>query len=98
MIDAVKFASDSQGRVLSTPFLTLPSKIDFPDYYDLIKNPIDLSQIESRCYRSIDELYSDLQLMLNNACLFNEPGSQIYRVRFSSCKSLEKKSKSFAVH
>ncbi|CAF2674160.1 unnamed protein product [Rotaria sp. Silwood2] len=67
------------GRILSTVFLTLPSKIDYPDYYEIIQRPIDLKRIESRQYSSINDLSNDLQLMLDNACLYNEPGSTIYR-------------------
>lgn len=80
MIQKIKTYTDHNGRVLSTVFLTLPSKIDYPDYYDIIQRPIDLKRIESRQYSSINELANDLQLLLDNACLYNEPGSIIYRV------------------
>ncbi|CAF3715671.1 unnamed protein product [Rotaria sordida] len=79
LIQAIKTYTDHHGRILSTAFLTLPSKIDYPDYYEIIQRPIDLKRIESRQYSSINDLSNDLQLMLDNACLFNEPGSTIYR-------------------
>jgi hypothetical protein len=41
---------------------------------------MDFKRIESRQYSSINELSNDLQLMFDNACLYNEPGSTIYRV------------------
>jgi protein polybromo-1 len=81
LIQTIKTYSDSQGRILSTPFLALPSKIDYPDYYEIIQRPIDFKRIESRQYSSINELSNDLQLMFDNACLYNEPGSTIYRVK-----------------
>jgi hypothetical protein len=82
LIQTIKNHSDQHGRVLSTAFQALPSKVDYPDYYEIIQRPIDLRRIESRQYSSIEELSSDLQLMFDNACLYNEPGSTIYRVRF----------------
>lgn len=81
LIQRIKNYTDSQGRVLSNPFLLLPSKVEYPDYYEIIQRPIDLKRIESRQYSSINELTNDLQLMFDNACLYNEPGSTIYRVR-----------------
>ena len=77
----MKTATDGRGRVLSTAFLALPSKLDYPDYYEIIQQPIDLKRIESRQYASIDELVIDFQQMFDNACLYNEPGSTLYRVR-----------------
>ncbi|UJR28717.1 hypothetical protein I4U23_009946 [Adineta vaga] len=79
LIQTIKTHSDQHGRILSTVFLTLPSKIDYPDYYEIIQRPIDLKRIESRQYSSIEELSNDLQLLFDNACLYNEPGSTIYR-------------------
>ncbi|CAF4428291.1 unnamed protein product, partial [Adineta steineri] len=79
IIQIIKNYSDHHGRTLSTAFLALPSKIDYPDYYEIIQRPIDLKRIESRQYISINELSNDLQLMFDNACLYNEPGSTIYR-------------------
>jgi protein polybromo-1 len=37
-----------QGRQLSLIFLKLPSKHDYPDYYDIIKRPIDLEKIYTK--------------------------------------------------
>ncbi|UJR20847.1 hypothetical protein I4U23_023957 [Adineta vaga] len=79
LIQAIKTYTDRHGRTLSSVFLTLPSKIDYPDYYEVIHKPIDLKRIESRQYSSINELSNDLKLMFENALLYNEPGSIIYR-------------------
>ena len=80
LIQSIKNLTNRQGRTLSSVFLTLPSKIDYPDYYEIISKPIDFKRIESQKYSSIDELSHDLQLMFDNALLYNEPGSMIYRV------------------
>lgn len=38
----------SDSRVLSDPFMKLPSKRKLPDYYDVIKKPIDIKKILSK--------------------------------------------------
>ena len=81
LLAAVKTATDHRGRILSTVFVDLPSKVDYPDYYREISQPIDLKRIESTSYETLDGLTADLQLLFDNACLYNQPGSTIYRVR-----------------
>ena len=55
----------------------------YPNYYDVIENPIDLRTIARKIqdgkYASLNEMEKDLMLMTKNACDFNEPGSQIYK-------------------
>ncbi|KAK4337204.1 hypothetical protein RND71_043303 [Anisodus tanguticus] len=74
---------DSKGRQLSKIFMKLPSRVDYPEYYEIIKQPIDLDKISMKIktcvYDSLDELLSDLVLTFDNACKFNEPDSQIYK-------------------
>lgn len=54
---------------------------DYPDYYDIIKNPMDMDRISQKLkmYDSVDELSADIMLMFENACKYNEPDSQIYK-------------------
>ncbi|KAH8243896.1 hypothetical protein KR032_011238 [Drosophila birchii] len=70
-------------RQLSLIFTKLPSKNEYPDYYDIIKEPIDMERIAQKlkqaAYESLDELAADFLLMLENACKYNEPDSQIYK-------------------
>ncbi|XP_055636665.1 protein polybromo-1 isoform X2 [Toxorhynchites rutilus septentrionalis] len=58
-------------------------KKEYPDYYDIIKNPIDIERIEQKLrkqsYDSVDEMAADFMLMFENACKYNEPDSQIYK-------------------
>lgn len=42
----VSFHSDS--RVLSDPFMKLPSRKELPDYYEVIKKPMDIKKIITR--------------------------------------------------
>jgi Transcription factor involved in chromatin remodeling, contains bromodomain len=42
----------SDGRTLSGPFMKLPSKQELPDYYNIIKKPIDIKKIQQRLEES----------------------------------------------
>ncbi|VDO93281.1 unnamed protein product [Soboliphyme baturini] len=80
---AIKNYADSKSRILSSIFLKLPSKNDYPDYYEVIKKPIDLQKIHSRLsngqYENLDALVADFALMFDNACKYNDPDSRIYK-------------------
>ncbi len=64
-------------------FRLLPSQKRYPEYYQVIKEPIDLKTIASHIvegkYESLTQLEEDINLMCKNAQTFNEPGSQIYK-------------------
>ncbi|XP_071547124.1 protein polybromo-1 isoform X2 [Panulirus ornatus] len=83
LYNCVRDYRDSDGRQLSEVFLKLPSKALYPDYYEVIKQPIDLDRILHKCkngaYITLDDIMADLTLMFQNACRYNEPDSQIYR-------------------
>ncbi|KXJ20228.1 Protein polybromo-1 [Exaiptasia diaphana] len=55
------------------------------EYYEVIKEPIDLkiicTRVRNHHYCSVEDLEKDLQLMVKNAHTFNEPGSQVYKVK-----------------
>lgn len=46
LYEAVRGARNSQGQLLSEPFLQLPSRKDFPDYYQQASQPISLQHIK----------------------------------------------------
>ena len=56
----------------------------YPDYYDVIKEPMDLKTVAQKIqrneYTGIDDMVKDLHLMVANAKFFNEPGSEVYKV------------------
>lgn len=96
---------DADGRVLSEAFLELPSKKELPDYYEVIKKPVDFKKIKNRInnhrYRSIDDLQDDFMLLCRNAQIYNVEGSLIYEdsvilqsVFTSARERLEKEEKS----
>ncbi|CAE1320781.1 PBRM1 [Acanthosepion pharaonis] len=83
LFDTIKDHADSRGRMLSAPFLKLPLKSEYPDYYEVIKRPIDMQRIQQRVasnqYESIDDMVADFVQMFDNACKYNEPDSLIYK-------------------
>lgn len=56
LYEAVRGARNSQGQLISEPFLQLPSRKDYPDYYHQINQPICLHLIK------YDRTSSDLRL------------------------------------
>ncbi|ORY39389.1 hypothetical protein BCR33DRAFT_788396 [Rhizoclosmatium globosum] len=67
----------------SEPFLVRVSKKDVPDYYDVIKNPMDLGTMTKKLtnleYMSKDDFASDLSLIWSNCLTFNVQPDSIYR-------------------
>ena len=69
-------------RLIIGPFIKLPSKRDYGDYYVLIKEPICMNQIFAKIkkeeYNSINDMRRDIILMCNNCRTYNEDGSLLY--------------------
>ncbi|XP_028970112.1 polybromo 1, like isoform X3 [Esox lucius] len=83
LLDAVVSYTDPSGRVISELFQKLPSKMHYPDYYAVIKEPIDLRAIAQRIqigyYKSVSAMAKDIDLLAKNAKTYNEPGSQVFK-------------------
>lgn len=83
LFTAVMKVKDENNKPLYTHFQLLPSKKKYPEYYEVIEQPIDLKliarKLQVKKYHHIIEMERDLLLMCKNACLFNEPGSQIHK-------------------
>ncbi|XP_061606190.1 SWI/SNF related, matrix associated, actin dependent regulator of chromatin, subfamily a, member 4a isoform X3 [Phyllopteryx taeniolatus] len=82
-VDAViKYKDGSNGRQLSEVFIQLPSRKELPEYYELIRKPVDFRKIKERIrshkYRSLNDLEKDVMLLCQNAQTFNLEGSLIY--------------------
>ena len=81
------FLSWLTNHVEAWPFLEPvdPVALQIPEYFDVIRHPMDLSTIRTRLgsYSGWTELQSDLDLMLDNAIVFNNapnhPIAQIAR-------------------
>ncbi len=69
-------------RLIIGPFLELPTKKIYPDYYNFIADPIAMDMIEKRvathAYSSLKDLSTDVALLAKNAKTYNEDGSMLY--------------------
>ncbi|CAG06951.1 unnamed protein product, partial [Tetraodon nigroviridis] len=86
LYEAVRGARNNQGQLFSEPFQQLPSRREYPDYYQQIKQPISLQQIRGKMkngeYESLEQIDADLSLMFENAKRYNMPNSSIYKRAF----------------
>ena len=75
-------AQDMDGHTYSDMFLELPSRDEYPDYYQFIQRPICFRDIERKLdmkeYINPHALVSDIRLMLSNAQFYNEENSQVW--------------------
>ncbi|XP_078141177.1 putative global transcription activator SNF2L2 isoform X3 [Centroberyx gerrardi] len=82
IVDTVVNYRDGSGRQLSEVFVQLPSRKELPEYYELIRKPVDFKKIKDRVrnhkYRNVGDLEKDVMLLCHNAQTFNLEGSQIY--------------------
>lgn len=68
---------------MSPIFATKPLKKMYPDYYMVIKRPIALDDIEAKIKRSayptLEDVRQDFELMFDNAKLYNQKESVVWR-------------------
>ncbi|KAL4674078.1 hypothetical protein H8959_018012 [Pygathrix nigripes] len=85
------------GRRLCDLFMVKPSKKDYPDYYKIILEPMDLKIIEHNIrndkYAGEEGMIEDMKLMFRNARHYNEEGSQVYNDAHILEKLLKEKRK-----
>ena len=66
----------------SALFRDLPIRSQFPDYFQIIKEPLSLNQVRSRIqsgkYEQLSNFMADLAIVFTNARKYNDPLSQIY--------------------
>ncbi|AMD19686.1 HCL465Cp [Eremothecium sinecaudum] len=72
----------TDGHPRTTIFEKLPSKKDYPDYYQVIPNPIAIDTIlknaKKRVYADLEAVCKDFQTMFENAKFYNQEGSWVY--------------------
>lgn len=73
---------DIPNRGIIDPFIELPDKWDYPDYYQLIKNPVCMNQIKKKInkkeYLSVKQFRQDLGTLCNNCRTYNEDTSLLF--------------------
>lgn len=74
---------DIPNRGIIDPFIELPDKWDYPDYYQIIKNPICMNQVKKKInkkeYQSLKQFRQDIGLLCNNCRTYNEDTSLLYQ-------------------
>merc|ERR1719232_40338 len=84
---------DQDGRVLSDPFMKLPTRQELPDYYEVIRKPVDiakiLKKIEDGKYDDMDSVERDFFLLCQNTQKYNEDGSLIHEDFFLLCQNTQ---------
>ncbi|UMM40528.1 hypothetical protein L5515_017121 [Caenorhabditis briggsae] len=60
-----------------------PIKLKIADYLDVVKNPMDLQtmkkKLDHKQYAEPEEFVADMNLMIDNCCLYNPKGSSVYQ-------------------
>ncbi|WWD20660.1 hypothetical protein CI109_105136 [Kwoniella shandongensis] len=88
-------SKDSDGEDMSQPFIKLPNKRSFPDYYETIKHPMSLEIVHQKLlageYQTLKEVCADLGQIFNNAKRYNVKESLI----FQYAKKLHKMTRTF---
>ncbi|KAJ1302544.1 hypothetical protein OPQ81_002861 [Rhizoctonia solani] len=100
LLEALRTATSSSGTLLATEFKKLPSKRQYPDYYELIKQPIAFDDIRAKLdahrYASLEDVKADFDLCFRNAKKYNVKNSDIWnaardlqRKAAAVCKTLQ---------
>ena len=82
LVGQLKRSQDKNGRNVAVHFLDLPSRIEYPDYFEQTPMPLSLNMIEQRLknfeYPDLERLESDLKRMVQNAKDYNNSKSSIF--------------------
>jgi ATP-dependent helicase STH1/SNF2 len=71
------------NRGIIDPFITLPPRDVYPDYYQIITQPVCMKQIEKKInkkeYQSPKQFFNDIRTLCNNCRTYNEESSLLYQ-------------------
>lgn len=82
-LDVLKVLQSHQhGWVFNSP--VDPIELGLPDYFEVIKRPMDLGTIrkklENGCYHNLEDFEGHVHLTFDNAMLYNPEGSVVYNM------------------
>ena len=79
----LKQSEKDPERDIIGPFMIKPCKETYPDYYSVIKNPMDMEtikkRIKSNSYQTLKKFKSVVILMFENCKAYNEPNSILHQ-------------------
>ena len=82
VLKGIRKFKDESGRLKVVHFEKLPDKGVNPEYYAAVPNPIAIDLIKRKAkrkkYLSLDEFMKDMNLMFDNAKMYNEDDSDVY--------------------
>jgi len=79
----------------AAPFLRAvdPVLFDCPDYYDIIKEPMDLGTVERKLrnnsYTTPSQFFDDVRKIWSNAFTYNPRNSQVYNMTYDISQYFE---------
>jgi len=72
--EVIRNHKKDDGTLLCNSFIRIPKKRQDPDYHGIVNNPIDLQRIQQKIkteeYEDIDDMTTDILLLIKNAKLF----------------------------
>ena len=92
----LKILASLKKHQYSFPFLKPvdPITLQVPDYFDIVKEPMDLGTVERNLrngvYANPSQFASDIRKIWNNSFLYNAKGSDIYHMTVSMSNYFEK--------
>jgi histone acetyltransferase len=92
--DLLQLVRKTEEQQFAWPFREPVDRQEVPDYFEVIKEPIDLTTIEKRIrkgdwYKSKQMLFRDLMLMVNNCKIYNDVDSTYYECALNLEKYLK---------
>merc|ERR1712150_456207 len=73
---------DGRKKKKKGSFMKLPTRKELPDYYEVIRRPVDIFKIKAKIddgkYGDLDALEKDFMLLCSNTQKYNEDGSLIH--------------------
>lgn len=82
LYDSIRTHKKEDGSMICDTFIRVPKRRQEPSYYEIVSNPIDLLRIQQKLktdsYEDVEELTTDIELLVNNAKAFYKPDSDEY--------------------
>lgn len=83
IMKGIRKPRNSQNQLMVSHFERLPDKAVMPEYYNEIKQPMAMDIIKRKLkrkkYQSVEQFTKDVELMFENAKMYNTDESQIYK-------------------
>ncbi|KZF18916.1 Bromodomain-containing protein [Xylona heveae TC161] len=83
ILKGIRKLKNPDGQLKVAHFEKLPDKATMPEYFQEIKTPLAIDIIKRKQkrkkYQSVDHFMKDMEIMFENAKMYNEDESQIYK-------------------